>query len=74
MFERFILVTGIQQTGLLGCCQSTLGFKNSAESDTTRLSCNRLQGDCIESDTRYDTITNSTVNQPNSDDSAEISS
>ena len=74
MIERFILVTGIQQTGLLGCCQPTLGFKNSTESGMTRLSCNRLQGDCTESDTRYDTITNSAINQQNLDDSAQIPS
>ena len=51
-----------------------LGFENSAESYTTLPSRNRLEGDRTESDTGYGTITNSVVNRPNSDDSAEIPS
>ena len=50
-------------------------FENSTESGTTRPSRSRLKGVRIESDTRYDTITNSVLNRPNSvlnsDDSAE---
>ena len=42
------------------------GFENSVESGTTRPSRNRLEGDRTESDTRYDTITNSVLNRPNS--------
>ena len=40
----------------------------------TRPSRNRLEGDRAESDTGYGTITNSVLNRPNSDDSAEIPS
>ena len=52
----------------------TTGFENSAESGTTRPSRNRLEGVRNESDTGYGTITNSGLNQSNSDDSAEIPS
>ena len=38
-------------------------FKNSAESEPNRPSCIRLEGYCIESDTRYDVFANSAVNQ-----------
>ena len=53
---------------------SRTGFENSAESGKTRPSRNRLEGDRTESDTGYGTITNSGLNRPNSDDSAEIPS
>ena len=41
-------------------------FKNSAESEPNRSSRIRLEGYCIESDTRYDVFANSAVNQPKS--------
>ena len=54
------------------------GFENSAEYGTTRPSRSRLEGVRTESDTRYDPLTNSVLNRPNSvlnrlnsDDSAE---
>ena len=51
---------------LMGFLLMQPGFENSAESGTTRPSRNRLEGDRTESDTRYDTITNSVLNRPNS--------
>ena len=51
-----------------------IGFENSAESGTTRSSRNSFKDGRTEFDIKYDTITNSILNQPNSDDSAKISS
>ena len=50
------------------------GFKNSADSDTNRPSCIRLEGGRAESETRYEILVNSVVNRPNSKVSAEIPS
>ena len=41
-------------------------LKNSAESEPNRPSLIRLEGYCIESDTRYDVFANSAINQPKS--------
>ena len=54
--------------------QSEAGFKNSADSDTNRSSCIRLEGGSVESETRYEILVNSVVNWPNSKVSAEIPS
>ena len=60
--------------GLVVSSRKELGFENSTESSTARPSHNHLEGNHTESDTRYDTITNSILNRPKSDDSAEIPS
>ena len=48
------------------------GFKNLANSNTNRPSCIHLKDGRAKSETKYDILVNSVVNQPNSEVSTEI--